>query len=491
MITRSPSIRVVLTLATFATACVGLAIYLWLSFGGQVPFAPAGYHLYVPFANAAGLADQADVRISGVNVGKVVATTLDRRTERTIAELDISSEYAPRPGDTRATLRQKSALGELYVELSPGNPATRKLPDGGMLAPGQVAPAVSFSAVLQTFDPATRRALTTWLTQQGVALRDSGQALNSALYDLTPLTTHAGALLRVMHDEQASSDALIGDGGTVLSALTERQGQLAALVQNTDTVFAALAAQRAELARTISALPGFLSTADTTLRDVATFSRASTPVIQQLQPAARALGPVLVETRAVAPALRQLLIGIGPLARSSRAGNQALGQLLALLDPVLGRAKPYLGGIVPILRYLGLDRRELAGFLANAASATEATLPGDYPGPPLHYLRTSVPVNPEALAAYPYHLSSTRSDPYIAPGTALTLAHGLPVFGRYLCASHPDPSVSPQIPSSLRQQILMDFFTSNPGGPPCLAQPSLGPPTTGQARAFPQLQALP
>jgi virulence factor Mce-like protein len=491
MITRSPSIRVVLTLAAFATACVGLAIYLWLSFGGAVPFAPAGYHLYVPFANAAGLADQADVRISGVNVGKVVATTLERRTDRTVAELDISSRYAPRPADTRAILRQKSALGELYVELSPGNPAGRKLPDGGTLPDGQVLPAVSFSDVLQTFDPATRRALTTWLTQQGIALRDGGQALNSALYDLTPLTAHAGALLRVMRDEQASSDALIGEGGTVLSSLTARRGQLAALVQNTNTVFGALAAQRAELAKTIRTLPGFLSATDQTLRDVATFSRASTPIIQQLQPAARALGPVLVDTRAVAPALRRLLVGIGPLARSSGAGNQALGQLLALLDPVLRRAKPYLGGVVPILRYLGLYHRELAGFLANAASATEATLPGDYPGPPLHYLRTSVPVNPEALAAYPYRLSSARSNPYIAPGTALSLAHGLPVFGRYLCTTRPDPSVSTQIPSALRQQILSDFFTSNPGGPPCRAQGSLGPLTTGQARAFPHLQPLP
>jgi virulence factor Mce-like protein len=491
MITRSPSIRVVLTLAAFATACVGLAIYLWLSFGGAVPFAPAGYHLYVPFANAAGLADQADVRISGVNVGKVVSTTLDRRTNRTVAELDISSEYAPRPADTRAILRQKSALGELYVELSPGSPGGPKLPDGGTLPGRQVLPAVKFSDVLLTFDPATRRALTTWLSQQGIALRDNGQALNSALYDLTPLTAHAGALLRVMRDEQASSDQLIGDGGQVLAALTERPGQIAALVQNTNTVFGALAAQRTELARTIRTLPGFLSATDATLRDVAAFSRASTPIIQQLQPAARALGPVLVDTGAVAPALRRLLVGIGPLARSSGTGNHALGQLLALLDPVLARAKPYLGGIVPILQYLGRYRRELAGFLANAASATEATLPGDYPGPPLHYLRASVPINPEALAAYPYRLSSTRSDPYIAPGTALSLTHGLPAFGSYLCTSHPGPSVSPEIPSALRQQILTAFFTSNPSGPPCRAQGSLGPLTTGQAQAFPHLQALP
>jgi phospholipid/cholesterol/gamma-HCH transport system substrate-binding protein len=185
------------------------------------------------------------------------------------------------------------------------------------------------------------------------------------------------------------------------------------------------------------------------------------------------------------------LAGIAPLARASRAGNRGLAQLLASLDPVLARGRPYLGAVVPIFHYVGLYRREITGFFANGASATEATLPGDYPGNPLHYLRSSVPINPEALAAYPYRLSSTRSNPYIAPGTALSLAHGLAVFGSYLCTGHPDPTVSEQIPAALRQQIVTEFFTADPSGPPCRAQSPLGGLTTGQNSSFPHLEPLP
>ena len=82
------------------------------------------------------LAQQSDVRISGVSVGKVVSVSLDRHTGLTKAVMQIDTQYAPRPADTRAILRQKSLLGETYVELSPGSQTGPKLPDGGTLPRG-------------------------------------------------------------------------------------------------------------------------------------------------------------------------------------------------------------------------------------------------------------------------------------------------------------------------------------------------------------------
>ena len=79
------------------------------------------------------LAQESDVRISGVSVGKVVSVSLDRHTGLTKAVFQIDSQYAPRPADTRAILRQKSLLGETYIELSPGSQNGPKLPDGGTL----------------------------------------------------------------------------------------------------------------------------------------------------------------------------------------------------------------------------------------------------------------------------------------------------------------------------------------------------------------------
>jgi hypothetical protein len=65
------------------------------------------------------------------------------------------------------------------------------------------------------------------------------------------------------------------------------------------------------------------------------------------------------------------------------------------------------------------------------------------------------------------------------------------VFGSYLCTSNPPPAIGPTIPASLAAVLSADYYTSDPSGPPCKAQPPLGEATTGQLQAFPQLQPIP
>jgi len=77
METGTPSITKVISMALFALSCVGLLLFLWLSFGGAIPFNPQGYRVRIAFPDAGQLADQADVRIAGVSVGKVLSKSLD------------------------------------------------------------------------------------------------------------------------------------------------------------------------------------------------------------------------------------------------------------------------------------------------------------------------------------------------------------------------------------------------------------------------------
>ena len=140
-----PSNLAMLTMTAFTASCVGLLIFLWISFGGSIPLASQGYRFSVEFNDAVELASQATVQISGVPVGHVVSVGLDHKTGLSRAVIEIDKQYAPRPADTRAILRQKTLLGETYVELSPGSPTGRKLPDGGLAAPGAGRPRRSSS----------------------------------------------------------------------------------------------------------------------------------------------------------------------------------------------------------------------------------------------------------------------------------------------------------------------------------------------------------
>src|SRR3954471_10389706 len=121
-----------LVLVGFALSCFALLLFLWASFGGAIPLAPRDYRFTTSFGEATQLARQADVRVSGVTVGHV--KTIDTQSDgRARATIEIEDRYAPIARDTAAILRQKTLLGETYVELTPGDRSRGTLPDGAVL----------------------------------------------------------------------------------------------------------------------------------------------------------------------------------------------------------------------------------------------------------------------------------------------------------------------------------------------------------------------
>src|SRR4028119_372582 len=112
---QAPTLGRLLVMVGFALSCFGLLLFLWLAFGGAVPLKPKGYRFEATFGEATQLAVEADVRISGVPVGRVKTIEPNRRTGRSLAVIEIEERFAPIPADSKATLRQKTLLGETYV----------------------------------------------------------------------------------------------------------------------------------------------------------------------------------------------------------------------------------------------------------------------------------------------------------------------------------------------------------------------------------------
>lgn len=478
-------------MVAFAGSCVGLLVFLWLSFGGAAPFAAQGYRLNAEFDQAVELGSQADVRISGIGVGKVVGVSLDRRTGLTRAVMQIDSRFAPRPSDTRAILRAKTLLGETYIELSPGSQSAPKLRDGATIARAQIAPTVALDQILSTFDPATRHAFQVWMQQDGAALTNRGENLNAALAELYPFATNVDAVLAVLRRDSASTTTLLRDTGAVFSALSRSPAALQGFIRNSDATFAATAAQAASLAATVKAFPAFLIQTRATIGRVARFAVTTKPLIDELRPAAVQLSPALRGLVKLAPELRSLFVDVGPLTAASRAGVPGLEQFLNAAVPLLARLKPYLGGVVPVVDYINTFRRELAGFFANSAASTQNTTANPSGTGSSHLLRLSNPIGPDTLTTYQRRLITNRANPYLVPGGYGQLVGGLPVFGTYLCQSNPLPGISSSIPPALAAVLEADYFTPNPTAPPCKGQPPLGSVTTGQFQDFPHLAQLP
>ncbi len=108
--------------------------------------------------------------------------------------IELDPRYAPLPSDARAILRQKTLLGETYVELTPGQPRRRRrCPRAARCATAQVSPTVELDEIFRTFDPTTRAAFQIWMQAQAQAIEGHGRDLNDALGNLGPFAEDASA----------------------------------------------------------------------------------------------------------------------------------------------------------------------------------------------------------------------------------------------------------------------------------------------------------
>ncbi|CAB4936012.1 unannotated protein [freshwater metagenome] len=451
---QGPSTGRLLAMALFTLSCFGLLLFLWTAFGGSTPLRAGGYRVTIPFRESGQLAQEADVRISGIRVGKVKSITADPRTGDSSVVVEIEPDFAPLPSDSRVTLRQKTLLGETYVELTPGTPGSASLEDGGTLPQGNIAKTVELDEILRTFDAPTRRAFQVWQEQMALAGAGHGRDFNDALAQLPALEEQATALLGVLRSQDGGLSTLVRDTGVVSSALSARGTELAQLITNADAVFATTASRDEQLSATIEALPAFQRESRATLDRLVTFADTTDPLVRQLQPVARELGPTMAALDRLAPQLSGLMRGLGSAQDASVKGLPAVDTFLTDATPFVQDLTPALTQLNPLAQFIGAYPSELTAFFANTVASTNAE--SEVRGATLKYLRLTNPLSPVNLAPYPRRVTADRTNAYALPRIADRLATAdMPVYDSRGCTGGITPTLSPSTPS-LVGQLLTD-----------------------------------
>ncbi|HWH44717.1 MAG TPA: MlaD family protein [Thermoleophilaceae bacterium] len=448
---QAPSVGALLTMGAFALSCFGLLLFLWTSFGGVVPLAPEGYRVSARFDEATQLADNADVRISGVTVGRVARSELDG--DRTRVEIEIEERYAPIPRDTRAILRQKTLLGETYVEIAPGRPEAGMVPDGGLLPDAQIRETVELDEILRSFDPETRAALKGFLGGVALAAEGRGRDLNDSVGNLPAFAEDTSDLLAILDSQERALRRLVRDTGVVTGALGRRQGELAGLVAALDTVLRATARRNADLAETVRILPTTLRELRPALAEVEAISREAAPLVRDLRPAGRALEPALRDATALAPDLQGLFGDVRRVISVARTALPATTRTVTSAHALFRALDPVLAEALPVVEYLGLYRRELTAGFAGIAASTQASERTTPDSEPIHYLRALVPFTQEGNVSADRRLGSNRHNPYFAPRALDKLAEGLESFS---CDNAANPGGQPAPPCREQRPIEFD-----------------------------------
>jgi virulence factor Mce-like protein len=412
METHSPSLGKVITMVLFALSCIGLLLFLWIEFGGTIPFNAQGYRFKVAFPYAQELATPAQVRIAGVNVGKVVQTQYDGN--RTLATIQMQNQYAPIKRDTRAILRIKTILGETYVQLSPGRPHSPPLPDGATLPTGQVQQAVQLDDIFNALNAPTRLAFQQWQTALGKAVQGNDANLNFVFGNLPVFATDAGTTMQVLDVQHAAVVQLIRESAVVFDALTRNETALRNLITTGETTFATTAANNKALAATFHVFPTFLFESRKTMARVQSFALNTDPLLRELEPVANALGPTMHAVQVLSPYLRSLFVELRPLIQASKTGLPAIASVLRGASPLLDHLGPFLEQLNPVFTWLSLHQQLISDFITEPGTPLNATIA--HFGGTGHYLRSISPLGPDTITFAQKHRSKdNRGNTYPPP----------------------------------------------------------------------------
>jgi virulence factor Mce-like protein len=436
-----------------------------------------------------------------VNVGKVKKIDLDEEAGRTDALIEVDEDYAPISKDSRAILRQKTLLGETYIELTPGTEAAGKIPEGGRLETARVAPTVELDEIFRAFDKETRAGFQAWQQDLGKGIENHGEDFSDFLGVLPEFANNTNEVLKILNSQERAVQQGIRNTGVVFDALTERGNQLADWITTSNRLLETTARRDDRISAIWREFPEFITQSQTALRRLEQYAVNTDPLMRDLRPVGTQLSNLFVNAGRLAPDFKGFFVGLNRLIPASVKGLPAQSRFLDQTRDVLAQLDPFLRNLNPFLRFLGQYRREITAMLANDTAVTQAT---DQIGEDrYHYLRLTSPVNPQALATYPRPQGWFRGNPYYKPGTYNQLRQGLPVFNGDRCGANPFPSVSTaNLAAEFRDRILLYVLNSGVTvAPPCREQgpftnadkgaPSLTPPASSEATDYPRVRPDP
>jgi phospholipid/cholesterol/gamma-HCH transport system substrate-binding protein len=279
------------------------------------------------------------VDIAGVPVGEIKRVDLEEG--RAVVTMSIKQKYAHMiKRDATMLLRPKTGLKDMIVELDPGTPGTKSVPDGFTVPVANTRPDVNLDEILSNLDRDTRDYLRLLVAGAGEGLRNNGPNTAATLKRFAPLNRDIAKLTGQLAKRRKNLAHLIHNLQLLVTEAGTKDKQLAELVVSQNAVFQAFANQDRNLRRTLQLLPGALDTTNTALQKSDALSAKLGPTLRSLRPGARALGPSQVATQAFARATTPVI------------KNQ--------LRPFVGQARPTIDALRPALRDLAKITPDLA-----------------------------------------------------------------------------------------------------------------------------------
>lgn len=273
-------------LAVFTAFCVLVMEFLAVNIGQPNPLS-SDYTVHAVFADADGIPTAADVRVSGVAVGKVTAISHDPSSPGySVVTIQISDTHAvPIYSNGFAKVRPKTLLGEKYIDLTPGSGASAEsIASGGYLPVAETGKDVSNDEIFNSFDAATRTQQQQVLAALNQATQGRAGDIQAILPQLQQVVSNLSPVAQVYEKDRQQSDDIFVQLNTIMQTLADEHEQLAGFLANGNVALGAIAQKDTALVGTLQAAS-----------NVATeLNNAMTPALDAQRKALDQLAPTLV-----------------------------------------------------------------------------------------------------------------------------------------------------------------------------------------------------
>jgi phospholipid/cholesterol/gamma-HCH transport system substrate-binding protein len=340
-----------------------ILLYYFHAAGGTLPFGGHSYLVEAKVAEPQGLQKHADVRAAGVRVGSVRDVT--PAGSGAIVRMQLDKTIAPLYHDATVLVRQKTLVGENYIELTRGHPQSGVLPDGSKLPISQDLDSVPLDRILNSLDASTRARVSANLRSLGAGFASRGSDVNRTLSALRPTLSDGTAVTAVLDGQRAAIADIVTQAGTVFDAVAQRQSDMHTLIRSAHATARAVAARDTALRDALVAAPPALTQARSSVARLSAFAGRATPVVGELGAGLADLHPVLRDLRPTADQARVLFDRLPPLLRVADPMLSRLRSFSRAATPVLPSLDAMLRQANPALDYLKPYSRDLVGFLAN------------------------------------------------------------------------------------------------------------------------------
>jgi phospholipid/cholesterol/gamma-HCH transport system substrate-binding protein len=291
-------------LAIAGLAIVGLAIAVYILGQQQLRFplvqeSPKQVEIELANAQAVQPGQGQTVRVAGVEVGRIAGVKLEDGVA--VVKLDIKHDYENLiRRDATALLRPKTALKDMFLEVSPGT--GKVLPAGGRISVANSLPDIDPDEIYAALDADTRPYLKLLVAGAGKGPRGRGEDLREVFRRLEPIHRDLARVTRASARRRAALKELIHEYGLLVSELGKHPQDLRRLVTASRSVFDALANEDTAISASVAQLPASLRASENALAKVGRFAPLLRSSLESLRKPIRKLDET---NQAVTPFLRE------------------------------------------------------------------------------------------------------------------------------------------------------------------------------------------